>query len=256
MPTTKRKAKPVSKRTAPKANKKKTPMKVATESRHPLNLPRNAAETAAIEKLRRICLALPEATEKIAWGEPTWRAGKMFAQMETHHHGAEHVAVWLPAQPGVQEALVEEDPERYFRPPTSGTRAGSRSASTEARLGDRRRSRGGGVAHGRRAAPDPAPRRRAGRQQARLASRLDRARRRSRRLSGGATERRFPVDGLAPCGVPSRATSFAVTGPAARRGEPMRGLRTLLVASVLVLSVRDARAAFTTFESGQSGRSR
>jgi predicted DNA-binding protein (MmcQ/YjbR family) len=125
MPTTKRKAKPGSKRTAPKAHKKKTPMKVATESRHPLNLPRNAAETAAIEKLRRICLALPEATEKIAWGEPTWRAGtsragKMFAQMETHHHGPDHVAVWLPARPGVQEALVEEDPERYFRPPYVG----------------------------------------------------------------------------------------------------------------------------------------
>lgn len=120
MPTTKRKAKPAPKRNAAKPRRKKTPMKAATESRHPLNLPRNAAEKAAIEKLRRICLALPEATEKIAWGEPTWRAGKMFAQMETHHHGAEHVAVWLPARPGVQEALVEEDPERYFRPPYVG----------------------------------------------------------------------------------------------------------------------------------------
>jgi hypothetical protein len=44
----------------------------------------------------------------------------MFAQMETHHHGADHVAVWLPARPGVQEALVEEDPVHFFRPPYVG----------------------------------------------------------------------------------------------------------------------------------------
>jgi len=99
--------------------KKKTPT-APPASRHPLNLPRNQAEVAAIDRLRKICLALPGVTEKIAWGEPTWRAGKMFAQMETHHHGADHVAVWLPARPGVQEALVEEDPVHFFRPPYVG----------------------------------------------------------------------------------------------------------------------------------------
>ena len=40
--------------------------------------------------------------------------------MDTHHHGADHVAVWLPARPGVQEALIDEDPEHYFRPPYVG----------------------------------------------------------------------------------------------------------------------------------------
>ena len=77
--------------------------------------PIGRAERAAVERLRKICLALPGATEKKAWGEPTWRAGKIFAQMDTHHHGADHLAVWLPARPGVQEALVAEDPERFFR---------------------------------------------------------------------------------------------------------------------------------------------
>src|SRR4029077_2207328 len=91
-----------------------------TESRHPRKLPRSKAEAVAIERLRRICMALPEVTEKIAWGELTWRAGKIFAQMDTHHHGAAHVAVWLPARPGVQEALVDEDPVHYFRPPYVG----------------------------------------------------------------------------------------------------------------------------------------
>ena len=40
--------------------------------------------------------------------------------MDTHHHGADHVAVWLPARPGLQEALIEEDPARFFRPPYVG----------------------------------------------------------------------------------------------------------------------------------------
>jgi hypothetical protein len=82
--------------------------------------PVGRAEAAAVARLRAICLALPGAIEKIAWGEPTWRAGKIFAQMDTHHHGADHIAVWLPTRPGVQEALVEENPARFFRPPYVG----------------------------------------------------------------------------------------------------------------------------------------
>ena len=89
-------------------------------STHPLKLPKSRAEAAAIRRLRAICLALPDVTEKIAWGEPTWRAGKLFAQMDTHHHAADHVAVWLPMGPGVQEALVDEDPIQFFRPPYVG----------------------------------------------------------------------------------------------------------------------------------------
>jgi len=75
-----------------------------------------------VEKLRAICLALPEAREKISHGEPTWFAGKgkVFAMLDDHHHGAAHLAVWLPAPHGVQEALVESDPRRFFRPPYVG----------------------------------------------------------------------------------------------------------------------------------------
>ena len=58
-----------------------------------------------VERLRRICSALPEVTEKVAWGEPTWRVrGRLFAQLDDHHHGADHLAVWLPAPLGEQEA--------------------------------------------------------------------------------------------------------------------------------------------------------
>ena len=76
-----------------------------------------------VDRLRAICLALPEATEKLAWGEPTWRVrGKLFAQLDDHHHGADHLAVWLPAPLGEQEAMIFADPVRFFRPPYVGGR--------------------------------------------------------------------------------------------------------------------------------------
>jgi len=76
-----------------------------------------------VARLRAICLALPEATEKIAWGEPTWRVrGKLFAQLDDHHHGADHLAVWLPAALGEQEAMIFTDPTQFFRPPYVGQR--------------------------------------------------------------------------------------------------------------------------------------
>jgi predicted DNA-binding protein (MmcQ/YjbR family) len=73
-------------------------------------------------RLRTICLALPEAREKLSHGEPTWFAGKgkVFAMLDDHHHGAEHLSVWVPAGLGAQEALIDSDPKRYFRPPYVG----------------------------------------------------------------------------------------------------------------------------------------
>ena len=76
-----------------------------------------------VERLRAICLALPDTTEKIAWGEPTWRVrGKLFAQLDDHHHGADHLAVWLPAPLGEQEAMIYTNPRQFFRPPYVGPR--------------------------------------------------------------------------------------------------------------------------------------
>ena len=77
-----------------------------------------SARAGALARLRAICLALPEAREKLSHGEPTWFAGtgKVFAMLDDHHHGAPHLSVWLPAPIGAQEALIESDPKRYFRP--------------------------------------------------------------------------------------------------------------------------------------------
>ena len=76
-----------------------------------------------VERLRAICLALPDTSEKVAWSEPTWRVGgKLFAQLDNHHHGADHLAVWMPAPLGEQESLIFLDPARFFRPPYVGQR--------------------------------------------------------------------------------------------------------------------------------------
>ncbi len=82
----------------------------------------SAARDRLVGRLRQICLALPEAKEKLSHGEPTWFAGKgkVFAMLDDHHHGAAHLSVWLPQPFGAQEALIGSDPERFFRPPYVG----------------------------------------------------------------------------------------------------------------------------------------
>ena len=67
------------------------------------------------ERLRRICLSLPQAEEKEAWGDPTWRIrGRIFA-MEKRGDG--RVSVWLKAPDGAQEVLIGAAPDRFFVPP-------------------------------------------------------------------------------------------------------------------------------------------
>ena len=74
-----------------------------------------------LPRLRALCLALPEATEKLSHGEPTWFVRKLFVTFDGRHHD-DRVAFWCAAPPGVQEALVGSDPVRFFRPPYVGGR--------------------------------------------------------------------------------------------------------------------------------------
>ena len=75
------------------------------------------------ERLRRLCLALPEVTERLSHGEPTWfvRGKKVFVTFANHHHD-DRLAFWCAAPSGAQAALVTEAPERYFVPPYVGGR--------------------------------------------------------------------------------------------------------------------------------------
>src|SRR5262249_39127902 len=83
---------------------------------------RTTSEERLTDRLRKICMALPEANERLSHGEPTWFAGKgkSFAMLDSHHHGSLHLSVWLPQPLGAQEALIEADPQRFFRPPYVG----------------------------------------------------------------------------------------------------------------------------------------
>lgn len=76
-----------------------------------------------LPRLRKICLALPEAHEVEAWGEPTFRVRNrlfaMYASANTHH-GQGRPAVWCKAGPGNQEIMVRGAPDRFFVPPYVG----------------------------------------------------------------------------------------------------------------------------------------
>ncbi len=76
-----------------------------------------------IDRVRRICLALPEAAEKLSHGEPTFFVRKkVFTMFANNHHGDGRIEVWVPAAAGVQSMLMEADPEVFFRPPYVGVR--------------------------------------------------------------------------------------------------------------------------------------
>jgi hypothetical protein len=76
-----------------------------------------------LTRLRRLCLALPDAHEVEAWGEPTFRVrNKLFAMYAaaTNHHGAGRPAVWCKATRSNQSMMIEIAPQRFFMPPYVG----------------------------------------------------------------------------------------------------------------------------------------
>jgi hypothetical protein len=78
---------------------------------------------APLARLRKLCLALPEAHEAEAWGAPTFRVrNKLFAMYAAPatHHGRGRPAVWCNAAAANQALLVAAAPARYFVPPYVG----------------------------------------------------------------------------------------------------------------------------------------
>ncbi|MEP7351874.1 MAG: MmcQ/YjbR family DNA-binding protein [Acidobacteriota bacterium] len=73
-----------------------------------------------LQRVRQICTALPETTEKLSHGSPTFFRNKVYCTFTHNHHRDGRVAVWIPAAPGDQELLIRSAPEVYFRPPYVG----------------------------------------------------------------------------------------------------------------------------------------
>ena len=76
-----------------------------------------------LERVRRICLTLPETSEKLSHGEPTFFVqNKVFVMFANNHHNDGHIAVWLPVPPDFQDGLIETFPTVFFKPPYVGAR--------------------------------------------------------------------------------------------------------------------------------------
>lgn len=67
------------------------------------------------ERARMFCLGFPEVTERPSHGEPAF-----FVTFSVDHHHDGEEALWIKAAPGVQEMLIDDDSEHYFRPPYVG----------------------------------------------------------------------------------------------------------------------------------------
>lgn len=77
-----------------------------------------AADGAALNRLRAICLALPEASEQGGVGNPTFKVrDKIFAM---RHQVGGRMSLWCKAPPGAQAALIHTSPQHFFTPPYVG----------------------------------------------------------------------------------------------------------------------------------------
>jgi hypothetical protein len=83
-----------------------------------------AERKRVLEAIRGICLGLPETSERLSHGAPTFfvREKRSFLMVLTDHHGDGRFAIWCAAGVGVQGMLIDADPERFFRPPYVGHR--------------------------------------------------------------------------------------------------------------------------------------
>ncbi len=78
----------------------------------------------ALTRIRKRCLALPETSERLSHGAPTFfvRGKKAFVMYHDNHHGDGRLALWCAATREIQRMLVEAAPEHYFVPPYVGHR--------------------------------------------------------------------------------------------------------------------------------------
>ncbi len=87
-------------------------------------MPEQARYDEILEQVRAAALALPETSERLSHGSPTFfiRGKKTFVTMVDDHHGDGNVGIWASAPDGVQAEVIETDPDRFFRPAYVGHR--------------------------------------------------------------------------------------------------------------------------------------
>ena len=81
-----------------------------------------AERARTLKRIRALCLALPETSERLSHGAPTFfvREKKCFLMLVDNHHDDGRFAIWCAAPPGNQELLGQADPDRFFVPRYTG----------------------------------------------------------------------------------------------------------------------------------------
>jgi hypothetical protein len=82
------------------------------------------ATPSPLTRIRKMCLSLPETTERLSHGAPSFfiRDKIGFVNYMDHHHDDGRLALWCACPPGMREGLVKAEPEQYFVPPYVGFR--------------------------------------------------------------------------------------------------------------------------------------
>lgn len=102
------------------AVKKRTPPKKRASAKKPATKKRTAP-SQPIDRIREICLALPEAHEVEAWGTPTFRVkNKVFAMYSAGGHTAGRAGLWIMSVSTEQDFVLRARPDKYFKPPYVG----------------------------------------------------------------------------------------------------------------------------------------
>jgi hypothetical protein len=98
--------------------KRKTPTTAAATTSSVVSYDR-ALVAAQLAKVRALCRAFPDVTERPSHGSPAFLVnGKHpFAYFLDNHHGDGRLALWCAAPDGAQAMLVDSNPDHYFLPP-------------------------------------------------------------------------------------------------------------------------------------------
>ena len=82
------------------------------------------AAPSPLARVRKICLSLPETTERLSHGAPSFfiRDKVGFVNYLDNHHDDGRLALWCACPPGMREGLLKARPDQYFVPPYVGVR--------------------------------------------------------------------------------------------------------------------------------------
>ena len=89
-----------------------------------MSYPTPSERAAVLDRLRTVCLAFPETSERLSHGAPSFfvREKRCFLMLLDNHHDDGIFGIWCAAPSGHQELLVAANPDRFFRPPYVGQR--------------------------------------------------------------------------------------------------------------------------------------